>query len=317
MAPKSQIIDAMLTGPAISVVIPAHNAARTLERALGSVFIQGYQPLEVIVVDDGSRDGTAELASSYADCNLRLLRLASCGGAAHARNQGIEAGHGELVAFLDADDEWAATKLIKQVGLLLANPAMDLVFCGSTLIAPDGKDCGPLYPGRSPASGTQAWRVLLAYNFIATPSVLVRRKALEAAGAFDTSLKVGEDQDMWIRLAIAGEIGYVDEALVRVHETPNSLSNGAFQDQMTYTLPMIRRHMNAQRSDLAPREVKAILGNRLGRLGRSALGHGLARQGALLILRAIALGNRPLENMLLLLRAALPVGWIKRVLLRG
>ena len=307
----------MLTGPAISVVIPAHNAARTLERALASVFIQDYQPLEIIVVDDGSSDATAVLASTFAGQKVRLLRLERCGGAAHARNQGIEASHGELVAFLDADDEWAATQLVKQVGLLLANPGMDLVFCGSTLIAPDGKDCGPLYPGRPLASGTQAWRVLLAYNFIATPSVLVRRKALTAAGAFDTCLKVGEDQDMWLRLAIAGEIGYVDEALVRVHETPNSLSNGAFQDQLTYTLPMIRRHMTAQRNDLSPREIKSILGNRLGRLGRSALGHGLARQGSLLILRAILLGNRPLENMLLLLRAALPVGWIKRVLQRG
>jgi len=302
--------------PFLSVVIPAHNAALTLGRALESVFLQDYEPLEVIVVDDGSIDGTADLARAFADRHVQVLRLDHCGGAAHARNHGVKASHGDLIAFLDADDEWMGGKLAKQVALLAANPGMTLVSCGSNLIAPDGRDCGPLYPGRPPSSGGQAWRVLLAYNFIATPSVVVRRTALEAVGVFDTSLKVGEDQDMWIRLAVAGEIGYVDDVLVRVHETPNSLSSGNFQDQLVYTLPMIRRHLERQGGDLTPREIRSILGNRLGRLGRSALGRGLQREGASLILRAMLLGYRPFENALLLLRATLWTGWFRRVLSR-
>jgi len=281
-------------------------------RALESVFIQDCESLEVIVVDDGSVDGTADVAKSFAGRDVVVHRLDRCGGAAIARNHGITASRGEFVAFLDADDEWIVTKLAKQVALLLANPAMSFVFCGSRLIAPDGRDCGDLYPGRSPSFGRQAWRVLLAYNFIATPSVVVRRGALEAAGAFDSSLKVGEDQDMWIRLAVAGDVGYVDEMLVRVHETPNSLSSGNFQDQLVYTLPMIRRHIESQQGELTAREIKSILGSRLGRLGRSALGRGLQRDGLALIVRAMLLGNHPVDNALLLLRAAMRPRWLKR-----
>lgn len=306
----------MQQGSLLSVVIPAHNAARTIERALRSVFVQNVSPLEVVVVDDGSSDGTAKLAAAFGNGAVRVLRLERCGGAANARNHGIGASQGELIAFLDADDEWSPGKLVRQMAVLRANPAMDFVSCGARLIAPDGQDCGNLYPGRPPTWGRQAWRVLLAYNFVATPSVVVRRKALVAAGPFDTALKVGEDQDMWIRLAVAGEVGYVDDMLVRVHETPNSLSSGNFQDQLIYTLPMIRRHLERQRNQLTSREADSILGDRLGRLGRSALGRGLRRDGAGLIMRAIRLGNHPVKNAFLLLRAAIPMGWLKRLLRR-
>ncbi len=315
-AEKGGEIGVMQQGPPLSVVIPAHNAARTIERALRSVFIQDISPPEVIVVDDGSSDGTADLAAAFGSGAVRVLRLGQCGGAANARNHGIGAGQGELIAFLDADDEWCPGKLARQVALLRANPAMDFVSCGARLVAPDGSDCGNLYPGRPPAWGRQAWRVLLGYNFIATPSVIVRRQALTAAGPFDTALKVGEDQDMWIRLAVAGEVGYVDDMLVRVHETPNSLSSGNFQDQLVYTLPMIRRHLERQRGELTPGEADAILGDRLGRLGRSALGRGLRRDGAALIIGAIRLGNHPARNIALLLRATIPTGWLKRLLRR-
>lgn len=307
----------MFEGPLVSVVIPAHNAASTLRRALDSISLQKYQPMEVIVVDDGSTDCTAEIANTYVDRGLKLLRLANCGGAAQARNHGIKASSGDYVAFLDADDEWTPGKIEKQMALLLATPAMTFVSCGSNLIAPDGADCGNLYPGRQPAWGRDAWRTLLAYNFIATPSVIARHSALEAAGYFDPKLKVGEDQDMWIKLSIAGELGYVDEVLVRVHDTPNSLSSGAFKDQLTYTFPMIRRHLEAKRGELTQREASAILGTRLGRLGRSALGRGLQRDGVRLILRAIVLGNRPLDNTLFLLRATFPTRWLKRLLRQG
>lgn len=305
-----------MKAPSLSVVIPAHNAARTIERALRSVLVQEILPPEIIVVDDGSSDGTADLAAAFGNGAVRVLRLEQCGGAANARNRGIDAGRGELIAFLDADDEWCPGKLVRQIALLQANPAMDFVSCGSRLIAPDGSDCGNLYPGRPPAWGRQAWRVLLAYNFIATPSVVVRRQALAAAGPFNTTLKVGEDQDMWIRLAVAGEVGYVDDMLVRVHETPNSLSSGNFQDQLVYTLPMIRRHLNRQRGQLTPGEADSILGDRLGRLGRSALGRGLRREGASLLAGAIRLGNHPCRNTALLVRAAIPMGWLKRLLRR-
>jgi len=109
--------------PLITVLIPAFNAASTIERALDSVLAQTYDDYEIIVVDDGSRDATSEIVAGYDNDRIRLLRLASNQGASSAVNEGLAAARGELVAFLDADDEWLPTKLAKQVEALSRNPA--------------------------------------------------------------------------------------------------------------------------------------------------------------------------------------------------
>ncbi|MTJ83673.1 MAG: glycosyltransferase [Telmatospirillum sp.] len=302
--------------PLLSVIVPAHNAARTLRRALNSILIQNYSPIEVIVVDDASTDDTVAVAEEFAAGGVRVIGTGHCRGAAGARNFGIEQSRGEFIAFQDADDEWQPGKLDGQVDLLLRDPAMTFVSCGANLIAPDGRDLGSLYPGRPPATGSEAWRVLLAYNFVATPSVVARRGAFAAAGLFNTDLRVGEDQDMWIRLAMAGPIGYLDQSLVRVHDTPNSLSSKNFHDQLTYTLPMIRRHIGSRREVLSRTEIRQILGTRIGRIGRSALGQGRLGEGVPLVVKALAMGNSPVENISKLLRALLPLAPIKRLFLR-
>lgn len=304
----------------VSVVIPAREAAATISRALDSVLAQDPPPLEMIVVDDASRDATAAIVAGYAAHGVRLLHLDEPAGAAAARNAGIDAAAGNLVAFQDADDEWLPGKLARQLEVLDSDPRIAFVACDCRLIAADGHDLGPLYGGQVPAAGPAAWRGLLARNTIATPSVLVRRMALLEAGGFDPTLPVAEDQDMWIRLALHGHLGYVDAPLVRVHVTSGSLSGvgspGGCHQQIAVTLPMVRRHLAAMEGSLSAAERRAILGERLGRIGRTAYASGLHLEGLRMIAQASLLGFRPVGNLWFLAHAAPPSRWLKRRLLR-
>src|SRR5579863_3286015 len=104
--------------PAVTVLIPAYNAAATIERAVDSVLAQTFDDYEIIVVDDGSRDATSAIVANYGNDKIRLFRLPQNRGESGAMNEGIAAARGELVAFLDADDEWLPTKLARQVEVL-------------------------------------------------------------------------------------------------------------------------------------------------------------------------------------------------------
>jgi glycosyltransferase involved in cell wall biosynthesis len=309
-------VASMGTSPLVSVVIPAKNAAGTIGRAVQSVLVQDYRPIEIIVVDDASEDETAELAGSMDSAIVRIVRLPTSLGAGGARNVGIEAAKGEIVAFQDADDEWLAGKLSKQMALLLSDQRMSFVACGTRFISPSGQDLGPLYGGQIPKAGGEAWRDLLARNTIATPSVTAWRAKLQAEGGFDITLRVAEDQDMWIRLAMRGHLGYVDEPLIRVHSTPNSLSGvqseRSYQDQLRVTIPMVKRHVESKRGELSQPELRRILGERWGRLGRSAYSFGFYGDGLRMIVHASLLGFEPFANLAFLLKASPPMPWLKR-----
>jgi glycosyltransferase involved in cell wall biosynthesis len=319
-APAGGAVVALEHRPLVSVVIPARDAAGTIARALSSVLAQEWRPLEVIVVDDASRDRTAAIVEDFAaaagSVTIRLLRHAVARGAAGARNAGIAAASGEIIAFQDADDEWLPDKLARQVERLRADPGVLFVACGARLIAATGEDVGALYDGQTPPEGAAAWRALLARNTIATPSVIAWKRELQALGGFDTSLRIAEDQDMWIRLAMRGRLGFVDAPLVRVHVTADSLSSigsrRGYQDQLRFTLPMVQRYVTMKRGELAPREVRRILGERWGRLGRAAYTYRVYGAGLGMVLHAMLLGYRPLENLLFLVSAAPPTRWLKR-----
>jgi glycosyltransferase involved in cell wall biosynthesis len=298
-------------GPvSISVVIPAYNSAATLPRAIASARQQTLKPLEIIVVDDHSTDATAAVASSYG-AEVRVISLPAQKGAAGARNAGIEAAIGNAIAFQDSDDEWLPAKLQKQIAVLTSSPLITLVACASNLISPDGRDLGDLYHGHAAVTGPDSWRALLAYNFVATPSVLAWRKDLILAGGFDEKLKIGEDQDLWIRLSLRGELGYVPESLVKVHARENSLS-AEHTDPIIYTLPMIQRHVANLQGRLSDKEVRNILGKRFALVGRVAYARGDYRHGLPLIYRSMMLGYQPLGSLYYLASASPPAAWLKR-----
>jgi glycosyltransferase involved in cell wall biosynthesis len=285
------------------------------------VLAQTRRPDEIIIVDDQSTDNTAEIVGRYPKGTITLASTDTLKGAGGARNKGISIANGDLIAFLDADDEWLPCKLEKQLDMLAADPRLWFVTCGSHSISPTGVDVGDTYGGRRIAAGSEAWKALLACNFIATPSVVAWRKHLVSLGGFDENMKIGEDQDMWIRLALRGSLGYVPDSMVRVHLRADSLSSWTLgetlKDLLTYTFPMIERHLSEQRSRLSDTEVRLILGERLSRFGRVAYVRGNLMLGFQLVARSILLGYRPAESTAYLLRTAPPIAWIKRQLGMG
>lgn len=184
----------------VSVVVPAHNAERYLAEALDSVFAQGLDAPEVVVVDDGSRDGTADLVRRYGR-GVRLVEQAQS-GSAHARNRGIEATHGEIVAFLDSDDLWEPEKSRIQLAALDADRSLGMVFSDLVSRRGDVPDTTTYFHDRG-FDGRCTPSSILLYDTIYTSTVMVRRRCLEQVGGFDESLPIGQDTDLWYRLASA------------------------------------------------------------------------------------------------------------------
>jgi glycosyltransferase involved in cell wall biosynthesis len=198
------------------VLIPAYNAAATIRATLDSVVSQTFGDFEVVVVDDGSTDGTGEVAAGYGE-RVRVLRKANEGRPATTRNLGLREARGEYVAFLDADDCWASRKLELQVGILDARDEVGLVYTADADIDAQGQvlRVNPCIPG---ARG-RIHGLLSVRNVMVGSSVMVRRRAVEALGGFDESLTSIENWDLWIRIAREWAIECIDEPLTlyRVH----------------------------------------------------------------------------------------------------
>jgi hypothetical protein len=198
----------------------------------------------------------------------------------------------------------------------VSEPKGIFVSCGSDLISPTGSNLGDIYRGQPVTAGDNAWKALLEDNYVTTPSVLVWRRHLDELGGFNQSLKIAEDQDMWIRLAERGCLSYVFESLVHVHERQYSLSAGSFNDQLMYTLPMIEGHIARLSHRLTPQEMKTIRGRRTLRLGQLAYSRGASDIGRQLISRSIKMGYGHLEGILFLANANSFAIWLKKNLLR-
>lgn len=208
----------------VAVVIPAHNAAPFLAVALQSVLDQTARPLEIVVVDDGSTDGTHEVAERLA---VRCLRQAKAGPGA-ARNRGIAATRAPLVAFLDADDWLAPTRLERQVERMaeLGSRALGT----DAWVVVDDSVVRTKNAGRAVPYAITMERLLVG-NPLVCSTMLVTRDALEQAGGFDEDpgLIATEDYDLWLRLADREPIAYLAEPLTFYRTHVGSLSaNGRF-----------------------------------------------------------------------------------------
>jgi glycosyltransferase involved in cell wall biosynthesis len=212
----------MTPPPIVSVVIPAYNAAWCLGRSVESVRAQTFRDFELIVVDDGSTDGTGAVLAAL-DGEIRVVRKPN-GGLSSARNAGIAAAEGRYVAFLDADDWWLPEKLARQVELMEARP--ELVFCSTTTAVrtPEGRMLPDWRCGEG--SGTLLERIFAANAHVAGSgsAVLARREAFARTGGFDESLRSLEDIDMWMRLASLGEYACIDAPLTVIEKRGDSMS---------------------------------------------------------------------------------------------
>lgn len=192
--------------PRVSVVVPVFNASGYIAGALRSVFAQTFTDTEVIVVDDGSEDREA-LLDALAEFDGRILYVRQDnGGPAKARNTGVSRATGELIAFLDADDEWLPGKLARQVRYFQQYPETGLLHTAVVAGTPDGAVGGPPQQAFCPLFHTDF--------FIRTLTVMMPRQLFLEAGGFDERREIHvEDWDLWLRIAARHPIGYIGEPL--------------------------------------------------------------------------------------------------------
>ncbi len=216
----------------VSVVIPAYNSVATIGRAIDSVLSQTRPPEQIIVVDDGSTDGTAAAVSEY-DERIDAVRQPNAGPGA-ARNRGIQEAKYPWIAFLDADDEWLPDRLERQIRILQARP--DLAWVTGNFLRSDSQGrSGPHFA--VPENPLRPERMSFFMAFIqnlwgCTDTLLIRREAFERVGQFRGEYKTTEDLDMWFRIAFDyPDIGIVYEPLAVYHlDTPDSLIKSRSQD---------------------------------------------------------------------------------------
>lgn len=277
--------------PQVSVVIPAYNAEMVIARAIDSVLVQDYSPLEIIVVNDGSTDRTAEIVRGYADRGVRLIDLAQNHGASGCRNEGIAAASGPFIAFLDADDEWLPGKITAQVAAFQRVPGCSLAVCDGEWLDPDGTVVDTVLADAPLSDDGDAWRMMLSRSFIHTSCVLTTKALLEKLGSFDTKLVVAEDWDLWIRLGLEGRYAFTRENFVTVHVTPGSLMKREARNTPRYLLPMIARHLEEQKEWLSAKERRRIWATQLERVGMVVCEHGDIVDGIRMLLRAMMKGR--------------------------
>lgn len=208
--------------PLVSVVMPAFNVAWCVRRAIDSVLTQTYLRHEIIVIDDGSTDDTASVLASYGD-RIRVISQTNRGMSA-ARNRGIDAARGTLVAFLDADDYWLSEKLARQVELLQRRPEVGFCSTAASVVNPEG---AVLNLWHCKNHGERVLETLFAENAAIAggcSAVVVRKGLLEKTGLFDESLRGFEDPDLWIRLAAVCGYACIDDPLVVILRREHSVS---------------------------------------------------------------------------------------------
>lgn len=233
--------------PLVSVIIPTYNRIRTLPVSINSVLNQTYQNLEVIVMDDGSEDGTEEYVKSIADKRVRYVKSKYNMGPSAARNRGAELARGEYIAFQDSDDEWLPDKLEKQMERMLSDQELSLVYCefglyreGKLLMqipsrnVPYEQKCGDLFS------------YLLLYPLISTQTIVVKREAFLSEKGFDETLKSYEDFEFTLRFSRKYRIGFVQESLVKVYSSPGSV-NKRFAERIRTQFFMVREMLEPLR----------------------------------------------------------------------
>lgn len=234
--------------PLVSVILPVRNRERTLARAVRSVLEQGLGDLELIVVDDGSTDGTPALLQQLAE-DPRVKLLAGTGsGAAKARNLGLAAARGRLLAFQDSDDEWRPQKLERAVAALEGTgPDTAVFYSNMTQVLPDGRQVD--FPAPEVTAGNLIDESTMDYQVrgIGIQSAVIKRECVETAGGFDEALPRFIDLELFARLALRYRFVRSPEALVDYHHGPGiSTDTAALVTARRY---LLRKYMDRLRTE--------------------------------------------------------------------
>lgn len=241
----------------ISVVIICHNQAVYIRAALDSVLDQTDSDCisEIIIVDDGSTDGSAALIGELANCDTRivpLLRNKGSGGAATPRNDGISRATGTHIAFLDGDDLWLPDKIAHQRQALEQFPDIGLLFSDFIVFDEETGEERARVAHHYTATDTNTLATFFVQGGPAVPScAIISREAVKAAGHFDPSIRVNEENEYWLRIAASCPIHHQPQTLIRKREWLGSLGSAKYQLENLACKRRITKMMVAYAPELA------------------------------------------------------------------
>jgi glycosyltransferase involved in cell wall biosynthesis len=221
--------------PTVSVIIPTHNRGWILREAIDSVLAQDYADYELIVVDDGSTDNTREILEACGR-DITVVQQSNRGVSA-ARNRGIAASRGQLLAFLDSDDLWLPQKLSRQVDFFKSNPAALICQTEETWVR-NGVRVNP--KRRHQKLAGMIFEPSLALCLVSPSAVMIRKTLFEVVGRFDERLPACEDYDLWLRVSCRYPVYLIDEPLI--------IKRGGHADQLSRAAGLDRYRIQALRN---------------------------------------------------------------------
>jgi glycosyltransferase involved in cell wall biosynthesis len=229
--------------PRVSVIIPTYNRAVLVQEAVASVLAQTYRDFELLVVDDGSTDGTLKALAPFTG-KIKVLSLPARRGVSGARNAGIAGAQGEWLAFLDADDLWLPGKIARQLAFMEDNPRL-LLNQTEEIWVRRGLRVNP--PRSHVKAGGDLFLRSLERCLVSPSAVVLHRRLLDEHGGFDEALPAAEDYDLWLRLTWRYEVGLLPEPLI--------IKRGGHADQLSRQWGLDRYRIRALQKLLAEPEL--------------------------------------------------------------
>lgn len=296
------------SAPLVSVIMASHNGAPFVAEAIDSVLGQSYGPLELVVVDDGSSDDTAEIVAAYAGRDaerVRLMRKDQCQGPCRARNDALRLVRGRLVCWMDQDDVWASSKVGEQVRLMEQRPEVGLVYSYFEAFDSDTGEAIPWPDARRDIEGDVLADLLLIGCFIGSITTMFRREALERRGGRlrERDFSLGDDYFLWLTIALDWQVARIPRVLAtyRRHAANESTRIESTMDFERWRMGLLHEFF-----DQFP-EAAA----RLGQRERVALAWQLIRAARLELLRGhVGQARRDRERAALLDPAILGRSWL-------
>jgi glycosyltransferase involved in cell wall biosynthesis len=282
--------------PLVSIILPTYNRERLLPRAIKSVLEQTFPHFELLVVDDGSTDNSAEVVASFDDARIRYIKHDRRRGGGAARNSGIRSSCSTYVAFQDSDDQWLPDKLARQMERFKEAPAeVGAFYCGYIRVGPGTAEHYFPQPHIRRTEG-KILESLLFENFIGTPTLIVRRECFDRVGLFDERLTRFQDWELMIRIAGAYRVGFIPEPLLRAYYAAENITSGHDRGLAEAEALILEKH-----HAVIAEAGGGVLAHRLWHLAHLRFMCGEMAEGRKMLTRAMKAGFRPRHALSLLL----------------
>jgi glycosyltransferase involved in cell wall biosynthesis len=282
--------------PKVDVIIPAYNAARYLPTAIESVIAQTFEDWQILVVDDGSTDNTAEVVAPFLERlgpKIKYIKQPN-GGVSAARNTAIRNSSAELLAMLDADDVWVDCRLSESLKCFEGRPQVGLSYGFNTTIDLEGRVINTYDQRQENAEGRIAPYLYMRRVDLPCCTVTLRRRCIDEVGIFDETLRITEDRDLWLRIALRYEIALVPKVIAHYRTSPDSLTKNP-ERMLNAQVQFIEKHYGAPGCGKVARQIAL---SRVYKEQAEALLRGQRRWAALInSLRAVALYPLEVNNL--------------------